>query len=286
MNAQEKAPGSWIVAATAESFERDVFQRSLEVPVVVDFWAPWCAPCRMLGPMLEKLAEEYAGRFVLVKADTDQLPQAALQFQVQSIPAVYGVVGGEVVDFFAGALPEGQVRTWLERLLQGVRLAEAQRCEATDPARAEQAYREILAQQPNDAYALIGLGRLLVAQQRIEEAEAILARLESRGFLEPEAERLKAALDLRDKGKLDVDALRQAVAADPDNLELKLQLAQGLAAGGAYEEAFDLCLGLVERDRTGVGELARKTMVDVFRILPEDSELVPSYRRKLAMLLY
>lgn len=286
MNAEEKQPCPWVVDTTAEQFVRDVFERSSEVPVVVDFWAAWCAPCRTLGPLLEKLAEQYAGRFVLVKADTDQLQEAALQFQVQSIPAVFGVVGGEVVDFFAGALPETQIRIWLDRLLQRARLAEAQRLEATDPQRAEQTYREILGQQSEDANALIGLGRLLAAQQRDEEAEAILTQLESRGFLEPEAETLKVALELRHKGNVDLETLRQSIEADPGNLELRLQLAQALAGSGVYEEAFEICLSLVERDRHGVGERARQAMVDIFRVLPEGSELIHDYRRKLAMLLY
>jgi putative thioredoxin len=286
MNAEATRSCPWVVDTTAALFVRDVFERSLEVPVVVDFWAAWCGPCRTLGPILEKLAEQYAGRFVLVKADADQLQEAALQFQVQSIPAVFGVLAGEVVDFFAGALPEAQIRTWLDRLLQGARLAEAQRLEATDPQRAEQIYRDILGQQPQNANSLIGLGRLLVAQQQDGEARAILTQLESRGFLEPEAEKLKAALELRDKGKVDVGALRQTIEADPGNLELRLQLAQALAGSGVYEEAFEICLSLVEQDRHGVGERARQAMVDIFRVLPDGSELVHGYRRKLAMLLY
>jgi putative thioredoxin len=286
MNSEEKTSSPWVVNTTAESFERDVLERSFDLPVVVDFWAAWCAPCRALGPLLENLAEQYAGRFVLVKADTDQVQEAAMQFQVQSIPAVFGIVAGEVVDFFAGALPETQIRTWLDRLLQRSRLVEAQRLEATDPQRAEQVYREILGQQPRDANALIGLGRLLVAQQRGEEAEAILAELESRGFLEPEAEKLKSALQLLDKGNVDLGALRQSIEAEPGNLELRLQLAQALAGSGVYEEAFEICLSLVEQDRHGVGERARQAMVDIFRVLPEGSELVHDYRRKLAMLLY
>jgi len=286
MNAEAKTSCPWVVNTTAESFERDVLERSFEVPVVVDFWAAWCAPCRALGPILENLAAQYAGRFVLVKADTDQVQEAATQFQVQSIPAVFGIVAGEVVDFFAGALPETQIRTWLNRLLQGSRLVEAQRLEATDPQRAEQVYREILVDQPTDANALLGLGRLLVTQQRGEEAKAILAELESRGFLEPEAEKLKSALQLLDKGNVDLGAIRQSVEAEPGNLELRLQLAQALAGSGIYEEAFEICLALVEQDRHGVGERARQVMVDVFRVLPEGSELVHDYRRKLAMLLY
>lgn len=286
MNANQKQSRPWVVNTTAATFNLDVIQRSNEVPVVVDFWAAWCNPCRVLGPTLEKLAEAYAGRFVLVKADTDQLPDVALQFQVQSIPAVFGVVGGEVVDFFAGALPESHVRAWLDRLLQAALLLEAQRCEATDPERAERNYRAVLAEQPDDRNALIGLGRLLEQQGRVDEAKAILQQLESRGFLEPEAEKLRAALDLRDKGNVDVAALRQAADADPGNLQLQLQLAQALAGSGIYQEALEICLTLVERDRPGVGEQARQAMIDVFRVLPEGSSLVNEYRRRLAMLLY
>ncbi len=286
MNANSNQPCPWIVTTTAESFERDVFQRSHEVAVVVDFWAEWCAPCRALGPVLERLAEQYAGRFVLVKADTDRLPDAAMQFQVQSIPAVFGVVGGEVVDLFTGALPEAQITQWLDRLLQNARLVDAQQLEAQDPPQAEQIYRQILDERPNEPAALIGLGRALLAQQRVAEVEAIVTQLESRGFLEPEAEKLKSAVHLHGNSKLDTEALRTASAARPEDLELRLQLAQALAADGVYQEAFDICLTLIERDRHGVGEQARKTMVDVFRVMPEGSELVSDYRRRLAMLLY
>lgn len=286
MNANQKQACPWVVNATAATFDRDVFQRSNEVPVVVDFWAAWCGPCRVLGPILEKLAREYAGRFVLVKADAERLPEAAIQFQVQSIPAVFGVVGGEIADFFAGALPESHVRVWLDRLLQAALLADARRCAETDPERAERNYREILSQQPDNRDALIGLGNLLANSEREEEAKAILRQLESRGFLEPQAEKLRAALELRDQGSVDVTALRQAAEANPGNLEMQLQLAQALAGSGMHQEALEICLMLVERDRPGVGERARQVMIDIFRVLPEGSSLVSEYRRKLAMLLY
>jgi putative thioredoxin len=286
MNGPTPSASKWIVSTTREAFHGDVFERSQEVPVVVDFWAQWCAPCRLLGPMLESLAEEYQGRFVLVKADTDQLPEAAAAFQVQSIPAVFGVVGGEVVDGFAGALPEVQIREWLDRVLLSGRLTEAAQLEADQPQQAEARYRQVLEENPKQASASIGLARVLVSQGKNDEAGAILEQLEARGFLEPEAEAVKASLQLQDNADVDVDACRQAAASAPDDLQLRFTLAEALAGDGQYQEALDICLDLVERDRHGVGERARQVMVDIFRVLPHDSELVPEYRRKLAMLLY
>jgi putative thioredoxin len=286
MNQESPSASMWIVNTTEETVDADVFERSKEVPVVVDFWAQWCAPCRMLGPILEALATEYEGRFVLVKADTDRMPRAATGFQVQSIPAVYGVVGGEVVDFFSGALPEPQVRQWLDRLLHARELSEAENIESSAPQDAASKYRHVLQQNPNEARASIGLARVLVAQDMIDEAQMILEQLESRGFLEPEAERIKASLQLHGKVGADVSACRRAAQQQPDDLQLQFALAEALAGDSQYQEALDICLTLVERDRQGVGERARQVMVDIFRILPDDSELVPEYRRKLAMLLY
>jgi putative thioredoxin len=205
---------------------------------------------------------------------------------VESIPAVFGVVDAEIVDFFVGALPEPQIRAWLDNLLLTGDLATAKRLEASSPDQAEAAYRRVLEASPNEADASIGLARVLIAQGRAEEAEGVLQQLQGRGFLEPEAERLKATLAFRNKTSLDVDACRRAAESKPDDLDLKLQWAEALAASGRHREALDACLDLVTQDRHGVGERARQVMVDLFRVLPDDSELVPEYRRKLAMALY
>lgn len=275
-----------VVNATRESFDGDVRERSQQVPVVVDFWAEWCGPCRLLGPLLERLAGEYAGRFELVKADTDRLPEAALQFRVESIPAVFGLVGGEVVDGFQGALPEPQVRAWLDRLVLRGQLAAAQRLEPADAAQAESMYRALLEHLPHETAATIGLARVALAQGRRDEAQAMIQTLERRGFLELEAEKVKALLELSGGSAADLAACRAAVAAQPDALPLQLELAEALARAQQYQTALDLCLSLVERDRRGVGEAARRVMVDVFRVLPSDSELVTTYRRKLSAALY
>ncbi len=286
MSQENPSASPWIVNTTAESFDADVFERSNEVPVLVDFWAEWCAPCRMLGPILERLAVEYDGQFVLVKAETDQLPKAASEFQVQSIPAVYGVVGGEIADFFTGALPEPEIRERIDRILQAGEVIRIRNLEAPSPELAEAAYRQLLEQAPGEAAPSIGLARVLLAQGQLEEAQEILDRLESRGFLEPEAENLKASLQLSNKTDVDLAACRKAVDEHPDDLEGQLSLAEALAGDGQYQEAMEICLSLVEHDRQGVGERGRQMMLDIFRVLPEDSDLVPEYRRKLSMLLY
>lgn len=275
-----------VIDTSNEAFDSDVFERSHDLPVVVDFWAEWCAPCRMLGPILEKLAAEYTGRFVLVRADSDRLQEAAMRFRVQSIPAVFGVVDGEIVDAFAGALPEPQIRMWLDRLLLRACLAQAGRLESAAPAQAEEKYREVLAESPNEAAASIGLARVLLAQDREDEARQMIQQLEGRGFLEPEAEKVKAHLQLRDSSHVDLDSRREAAEADPDNLQVQLDLGEALAGAGQHQEALDILLSLVERDRHGVGESARKMMIDIFRVLPDDSDLVHEYRRKLSTVLY
>ncbi len=281
--ADPKSP--WIVETDEANFERDVFERSKQTPVVVDFWATWCAPCRMLGPVLEQITNEYAGKFILVKADTDQVPRAAGEFNVQGIPAVYAVCGGEVVDFFSGALPPAQVRQWLDRVLIAADVSAAQQLEATDPRAAETKYRAAIEQAPNNFTASIGLARVLVATARTDEAREILDRLASRGFLEPEAEAVKAALQLKQFGDIDLDAARSRAEAHPGDLEAQLKLAEALAARGEFVASMDVCLKIVEQDKAGVGVRARQMMVDLLRVVP-DEELVRDYRRKLSLLLY
>lgn len=282
--APESSP--WIVATVQETFERDVIERSRTVPVVVDFWAEWCGPCRALGPILEGLAQEYAGRFVLVKAETEKVPDAANAFNVSSIPAVFAVVNGEPVDYFVGALPAEQIRGWLDRVFLAADVAKAQELEPQDPVAAESLYRTLLEKLPNEAAVAIGLGRTLVAQKRWADASELLARLERRGFLEPDAERLRAAIELQSSEKTDVESSRAAAAASPGDLAKQLAYGQALAAAERYTEALEVFLAIVPRDRKGLGERARQWMVDIFRVLPGDSELVREYRRKLSSALY
>jgi putative thioredoxin len=239
MNQNAEQANPWVTQATAETFARDVVDRSRQVPVVVDFWADWCAPCRMLAPILEKLAADYAGRFVLVKVDTETAPEVAAQFGVQSIPSVFAVIDGEVVDMFQGSLPENQIRGWIERVLQTASRSQAQVREQEDPQAAEALYRELVQQNPNDSLAAIGLARCLLRQHRDEEARQLVERLEQRGFLEPEAEEVKAALSLRGNQQLDPAACERACREHPEDLTLQLRYAEALAGAAQYRRALE-----------------------------------------------
>jgi putative thioredoxin len=276
---------TWI-NTTAETFEKDVLDRSTELPVVVDFWAPWCAPCRALGPVLENLAAEFTGRFLLVKANVDELPGAAGSFSVQGIPAVYAVIDRNVVDYFSGAIPEPMLRQWLDRVLAAGALLAAKCAEDASLPEAEARYRELLAADPRHVDAQIGLARTLLAQQRFDESRQIVADLEGRGYVEPEVQRIKASLELQGKQGVDLAAARAAAKASPNNLELQFQLAEALAGEKSYEESCEILLSLVERDRKGIGERARQLMVEIFQALPDDSEITQQFRRKLSLLLY
>jgi putative thioredoxin len=285
------APSPWIIETTDDQFEQDVLERSKSVPVVVDFWADWCQPCRMLGPILEQIAADGEGRFVLVKANTEQNPRAAASFRVQSIPAVYGVRDGTVVDGFLGAMPAPEIEVWLQRFLPSAAeqlVAQADSLAASDPQQAEIKYREAIALDANFFPAQIQLAQFLVDQARFSDAAEILATLERRGFLEPEAERVKAAIDIHAHGASagEIADLQMQLGKSPDDPQLQLQLANAHAAQQQYQAALDLCLGVVKQHRGEVREQARQTMVDIFRLMPADSELVGEYRRMLSMALF
>jgi putative thioredoxin len=275
----------WTIEPTDETFERDVIERSATTPVVVDFWAEWCAPCRMLAPVLETVINQRQGEFLLVKAETERCQTAAGSFQVSSIPAVYLVYQGQVVDFFAGVLPESELEQWLDQAKNRFKLLEAEALEKDSPEKAATLYREYLEGEPNAYPAMIGLARSLLLSQENEEAAQWMEKLESRGFLEPEAEKVKAQLELSSLDHGDIATLRQQTDANPDDLALQLQLAKALMADTTYEEALELCLNIIRLEKTGRGEEAKQLMLDVFRTW-DDEDQVREFRKRLSMLLY
>lgn len=282
--------GGHVIDVDERSFREAVLERSRSVPIVVDFWAPWCGPCRTLGPMLEKLAAEANGAFVLAKINVDNNPRLAQAFQVQGIPAVKAVRDGQVVDEFTGALPESQVRAWLKRLMPVPRadqMAEqAALLEAQDPQRAEMQYRAALAVDPVHAPSLLGLGKILAAQGN-DEGLATLRQIPSDSPQYTQAQAwLSLASTLADAEPTPAAALRERIARDPADMEARYQLALQQVQGVQYDEAIDSLLEIVSRNRTFRADGARKLLLMLFDALGDKHALVASGRRTLANLLF
>jgi putative thioredoxin len=266
-------------------FETAVVARSREVPVVVDFWAAWCGPCRVIGPMLEKLAAQGAGAWDLVKVDVDKNPKLAGAFRIRSIPAVKAFRDGKVVSEFVGALPEAQIRSWLGTVLpteadRRVAAAEAKRL-AGDLPGAELDLRAALADDVDHARAIVALAGLL-ADRGTPEADGEAIALLDRRPLDTATQAVRARIAVR-RSAGDVHALAARVAADVADVAARYDLGRALAAAGRYDEALEHLLEVVRRDRKLDDDGARRAMLDVFRVLGDDDERTRRFRRALAM---
>jgi putative thioredoxin len=276
----------WVVDVGDADFETAVLERSKSTPVVVDFWAPWCGPCRTLGPLLERLADEHRGAFILAKVNVDDAPAVAQAFGIQSIPAVKGFRDGVLVGEFVGAQPETTVRKLLELVLP----TEADRLAAgaagQPPEVAEPMLRRALELEPRHGRALLELARLLAKRDETTEAIRLLDLISPPSPLVADAERLAAELRTRGNGAGDQAALEARVAAAPDDLQARLDLGRALAASGRYEDALAALLAVVQRDRSFADEAARKAMIDLFAILGSDHPLTDRFRSELAKALF
>ena len=287
----DATPSSHVFDATTAGFEADVLARSLETPVLVDFWAEWCGPCKTLGPVLEKLAAEFNGGFVLAKVDTEAEQQIAAAFQIRSIPTVFLVKGGQIVDGFQGALPEAQVREFLKH--HGVEPAaggDAPEDDAAapppDPHAEVVRLRRLAEAEPDNAEHRLDLALALLRTGAAGEAETLLDALPANLATDDRAVQARARLGFAAllKDAPPAATLQAAIAADPDDLQARHLLGVHGIVGGDAEAGLEQFLEMLRRNRDWNDGLPRMALIDAFRVV-DDEDLVGRYRRKMSSLL-
>ena len=278
--------------ATAATFEDTVIRKSLETPVLVDFWAAWCGPCKTLGPVLEKFAADYNGAFELAKVDVDAEQELAAAFQIRSVPTVMLVKGGQLVDGFPGALPEGQLREFLKH--HGIEPAEAVADAPTaeiaaapvDPHEEVMRLRKAIEAEPDQAELRLDLALALLQTGAAGEAEHLLDALPANLATDDRTVKARARLGfaalLKDAPPAEV--LEAAIASDPADLRARHLLGVRKLVGGDAEAGLSQFIEMLQRDRAWGDSLAKKSLIDAFRVI-EDEDLVGRYRRKMSSLL-
>jgi len=301
--APQAVPADLIKDSDQTKFAKDVLEASRTVPVIVDFWAPWCGPCKTLQPMIEKVVKEAKGKVKLVKIDIDKNQMLAQQLRIQSIPAVYAFFGGRPVDGFMGAVPESEVKGFVDRLVQAsggatadpaaVQVAELlEQAKAAvaqnDMDTAAQIYSEILGAEPTNVTALAGLARYQVSIGDMEQARELLAQVPAKEKNHADVVAAQAAIDLSEKAKEagPVDDLKAKAAADPKDFQTRLDLAMAYWAGGQKQEAIDELLAMIKADRNWNEAAARQQLLKFFEALGFTDPLSVDGRKRLSTILF
>ena len=285
------AASNYVFDITSANFEQLVLQASMQHPVLVDFWAPWCGPCQSLSPILEKLADEYAGAFTLAKINTDDEQILATQFGIRSLPTVVLLHNGEVVDHFMGAQPEGVIRQLLERHVGAPQPAPeedgAPTAAGLDPSVAVATLQQKITQEPDNQELKVQLADALLRTGELESARKLLDALSGEAKDGDAAKTATARLQFADAvaGAPDATSLEQRLSDDPNDLQARYQLGIQQILNGQAENGLEHFLEIMKRDRSFEDDLGRRSLVNAFQIL-SDTTLVSRYRQKMTSLLF
>lgn len=303
---QPQAPADVIIDGTEATFAQDVIEASMQQPVIVDFWAEWCGPCKTLGPVIEKVVTVAAGAVKLVKIDTESNQQLAMQMRIQSIPTVYAFYQGQPVDGFMGALPESQVQAFVDKLIAAAGGAAGgdgasaessaedvlERADAALAAgqneQARDLYRAVLEQDQTNVKAYTGFARAMLAEGRLAEVQSLMEQVPEELLAQPEIISLAGMIGLAEQASAlpDTATLQAAVDANADDHGARHTLAQALLGRGQPETGADHLLEIMRRDREWNDDGARQALLALFDALGQSAPLTVAYRKKLSALLF
>ena len=279
------------IDVSEQNFQLEVIEKSKSVPVVVDFWAPWCGPCQTLKPILEKLAEEYQGKFVLAKVNSDENQQLSTQFGVRGIPSVKAVYNGQIVNEFSGALPESAVREFLDSIIPNEseikRQAAMNSYDAGDNTAALALLDQAILLDGNNHTAKINKAMLLVENNETDSARALIAELPANIQQDESVKELVTKIELNERINHlpDKQTLLQQIQQDESNLQARIDLASHYINDQSYEEAFELLFDVIRKDRNFGDGIARSTLLSVFTLIGPQDPRVRAARKTLASLL-
>ena len=286
---------------TAADFATDVIDASQEIPILVDFWAPWCGPCKQLTPVIEKAVTEAGGKVQLVKLNIDEAPQIAQQMRIQSIPAVYAFFQGRPIDGFMGAVPESQVKTFIDRIVQmandaagpspideAIEQAKAA-LDSGDTSTAGAIYGQVLQQEPENVKALTGMGRCYLATGQVESAQNMLASIPEEMHGETEITALRTALELAEQAATssgETGELEAKVESNPNDHQARFDLALAYYAEGANEQAIDALVEILRKNLSWNENAAKEQLVKIFEALGDAHPDTVEGRQKMASVLF